>query len=736
MSNYSTMNYNPPEIEGMSDDDVFRLAEMIVSALTDAERDFGFMQEYHTRLSENMYMNSHMDDLISDTVDALDAYDGWRSEAKAASIVVENAMFRGAEFIVNRYGNRIEREFNDRELDAMDEILNNAPRKHVSARRQPSYPTARNRDYEPQRQAHSLGSGRNLYDRDHGNGRRRNGNYDGRTPIYQTGSQTTRDRNAPQRDIYGRVISHGNRQPQRDELYARNTYHRDGRVNISGISRGQPFNYNTTVRPSERGNPRRGLEMEGIYGDTYNGNCKVSINDYLSGNYKEEDLYPNHKPQHNNRSVDISGGQNKNTYPFEKAPVEDGFEYNAPQPKPKQQAKKSQPKGEKPVTFKGVTLIHQNAKTARKYVCRSGGLLVAPKGSEVFYKEDSGEPVTVPQGEIKLDKSLHRTEQFFKDWIGTNDSRDPEQTKQALDALQKRKIISVLEEQLAAKYEVDKNDQSINTELFGSMIYINDHGVVSSEHTSATIAEANDVLSSVIKAGSVLDGKPFDYMCVNYLSRSVSDWLISADDKSARNVFGEMPMHTKITDIKDMILNAQEHLPQNIVVDLNDRATKWLNRMLHRYWNCAVDCVDSFVGDIDELMVSLDRLGITKESFEAVYRRNKDTLFNLVTLDKAKLEKYGLEYEEGSQVLMEYIDVTKIAVSSREFDLMVDKTGRGVVNAKVHPELYKALDAIVNKTQLDIVDSVRPKEYVIITSDNKKMYVTKISRDSIVISRY
>lgn len=374
-------------------------------------------------------------------------------------------------------------------------------------------------------------------------------------------------------------------------------------------------------------------------------------------------------------------------------------------------------------TISGVeTVIHQNSPLVAdqdvfKWVC-------APGSNVFFVNTASGHPVrkVISMEEINVDKSLHQTERFFKAW--SDDSReDAKKTNATIRALQTKISVAALERELAEKYDLSAEGATASVAA-SKLIEVEGPDVGSG--AVATPAEARSVISKAIGEDSILNAVDTDDLNIVYDAVTISPWALSGETK---NKLLELKDQTTFTGIKEVLLELKEIVPVDVVADLNDRATRYINNLLHRHYGNDVNCIDSFLLDIDEISQNLHRLNIDESTWNQRAARLVACALNVVEFDEELEKKTGPIAEIGSVVVLTTTRVVRIGISSEELMLHIHESGIGRVSDTVFPALHAGLSKAFQGTDPNSFEGI------VITTDGAKMYVSRSGDGTFCISR-
>lgn len=684
-----------PNIKGLDRRDVQFITSEVMTSLDEISRDWDFVDDYAREVASNRFDNDMFDALVEVVFDFVDQHDAWDRPEK----YVDQAVMTFAALWADEDPD-MERRYYAEEISEIDRLV-----------------------------AATQGTrGRSGYGARDRNTR---GNTRGRQPIAEARSG-------------GRRGTQGGRDMRRGRTQ-QPTHFRDSQYNGGRSMSDDPDDVSVRLTPNEnhtrtRYNPnQRQAPKQATRRDMFEGRVEQSVTTPPASQSRPNGV--SHMTQGKTPIYTNEGRKERlererqTERRIVAGPGSERFREPKPQTQPQLQPTNVQTQGT-PMTVEAfethrgkVNLVHQFAEGAKYRTDKFLGHLVSPYKTHVFFEEGTdgyNGIYVIPDGEINVNKKLHRVERFFQDWKG-NTEPDEKKTDATIKALQTKITISKLEQELAEKYNEEDVFNTEAEEHASSQLIVLDTEDIINGLNEVTAADARGVISAAIAEDGVLAKMDIEDLNFAYRTHRTSTWAVGEEFKDD---FLSLRNAKNYKEVKEWLLRLDTiGLPKEVIRDLNVKLTKWINDIMHRVYGNHTHVIDSFVGDIEELETMLDQFNVDKDSWGKICKRCVEINMNMVVCDEVTTEKYGITAPKGSIVLMEPIDVFRIGMSGIETALEIPQGGRGLVTQATYPELVKCLMNITTLLEGQVYETV------IITNDGERMYVNRTSPHTYYITR-
>lgn len=357
------------------------------------------------------------------------------------------------------------------------------------------------------------------------------------------------------------------------------------------------------------------------------------------------------------------------------------------------------------------------------------------------YRTDEGgiRHTTSPKGKHKVNELLHDASPLLNEWVAQEDERSEEETLDRLKALKQSVRIHELEKDITAmvkeaeKLQVENDGKEVDFEFDSDMI-----GKMIT--TNKTVRITDDSILPMVGAKLVKDNlkvrdgvetsKHADVWTsrslISYNGMKVTPWTMTIDNEDVKRVFKDLRESTSLRSIKVNLMELAEYVEPCYVHELNARATEWLNNKLHRQYGMPVNCMDSFLTDLEELMeIALEDWG-----HKARDEINNDVkeLTEIVLRPRATTEDLIQQVRDDKGVENEYVfvnidGIVVLPMTSAQLDLYVtSEDGRCVITKDSNIDFYSPLNTLYMTYRKEV------SQRVFVTSDNVKFYMDSISR--------
>ena len=347
-----------------------------------------------------------------------------------------------------------------------------------------------------------------------------------------------------------------------------------------------------------------------------------------------------------------------------------------------------------------------------------------------LWHDDQNEPqqVAIPKGEIAVDKDRHDATPFFESWKHVDEKQDLDGTLESIALAQHAIKVSELEyriETMARKLEEGEEldldaivRQTVSTHKLLEWEYLPDYTLSARK---AVVDEIRDEKHAE-NVMTIVDEVPVSFHTMDF-----RPWAVSLDDEYSLD--SKLTKCETMTEIRDVLVDALDFLPESIINSLNQMATLYLNKLLHRVYGLPVKSLDSFIGDIADVTKYMDERGKIAELNAYAKELILVALYPHKTTDSYVKEIRNVEGEANQYVFGEMEHVVVLPISSYKFAMENGASDRVAITNASCSSLYKAL------TNIRSITKPNSCQIRLVFSDNVSVFVTAAPQGHFIISR-